>query len=228
MSAQEQPLFLTASQLIWKAAGSPAMKSGASGYCCLCGAQSRGMPFASWVKDAFMDFDKLKSGSIVCEACQFTTDDQSVILQKKLRRDKPQRMRNYSHFVCKGQWWAFHKGQKRQMEAFLVGLAEVAVVATSGQKHLVFRAKPGTWQIEEQHMLPAPAKLIEIHTHVERLLPFFSKTEIESGQYAQHRILKCGLQQWKNHEDELKRARGSLVFQLAVWLSQKEDDGPEA
>ncbi len=143
-----------ASSEIYIAAGSPPMKNTKGGKCCLCGMDSYGIGFSDWARATFMDFDKLKAGAIICSACQFCSEDGSALLQEKLGRGKPQRMRNYSHFVIGTDWHVYHKGQKREILVALHREPKIAVIALSGQKHILFRARPGWWQIEEQSCIP--------------------------------------------------------------------------
>ena len=213
----------SATSIVHSAAGAPLIPDGVDGICAMCGCEGTGVTFADWVRPSFMDYDKLKLGTITCQACAFCCEDGSVLLQEKLGRDKPQRMRNYSHFVIDSEWAVYHKGQKREILHMLRRSPDVAVIALSGQKHILFRARPGWWQIEEQALLPCLSTLERLVAIVEDILAFFSKTEIESGYYAQSRVMKCGVARWKAAEDELKRGRGSLVFQLAVWLAQKDN-----
>lgn len=217
-----------ATDMIYRAAGSPAMSANIKGICALCGgALHRGILFADWVRDSFMDYDKLKPGAIICAACQFCCDDSSVTLQEKLRRDKPQRMRNYSHLIVDGKWLAFHKGQKAEMLALLISApCEVAVLALSGQKHILFRARRGWWRVEEQAIFPRPAELADTAAAAAELLSGgFSKHEIESGQYLQHRIQKFGMARWRGIEISLAQRRQRAIFYLALWLAQKKEDG---
>jgi hypothetical protein len=173
-----------------------------------------------------MDWDKLVPGAILCQACQFAFDDASRLLAAHLGKDKPQRMRNYSHFVVGGQWLPLSKGEKRQMADILLHQApEVAVIAISGQKHLIFRALPGWWQIEEQAARPFPAQLAGALTNVEQLYAGgFAKAEIETGRYAQPRILAFGLDAWRQLETMVQPLRGSLALSLALFLAQKQTE----
>lgn len=213
----------TASSILYVAAGSPDMAGSIRSVCALCGESGTGILFKDWVKNTFMDFDKLKSGTIICHACQFCASDSSILLRDKLHRDKPQRMRNYSHLVVHGSWSAYHKGQKLEILDALRSVPAIACIALSGQKHILFRARPGWWQIEEQSVVPFPALLDQLLTHVQSLASGFSKTEVESGNYRQHRIQKYGLAAWKHDEDQIRPYRNSLPLQLAVWLAQKEE-----
>jgi hypothetical protein len=134
----------------------------------------------------------------------------------------PQRMRNYSHFIVGGEWIPLSKGDKPRMAELLMQGPELAVVALSGQKHLIFRAQPGWWQIEEQSVLPFPDRLKELLEIIESLYSGFSKSEIESGGYKQHRIRKFGLPEWWELESRIRSERGGLPFQLALFLAQKK------
>lgn len=146
----------SATALIWKAAGSPVQPGTTAGICRCCGAPSVGMEFHRWVKDSFNDLDKCHTGEIVCHACLFTFEEQSLTIQNLAGKDKLQKFRNYSYFVLKGQLYVLSKGQKSQIRDVLLQSPEVAIIAVSGQKHIAFRARPGWWQIEEIGVLPFP------------------------------------------------------------------------
>lgn len=214
---------------LYQAAGAPRMSGAVAGACRICGAAGQGLAFEVWVRDTFMDWDKLVPGSIICHACQFAFADDSVLLAQRLGKDKPQRMRNYSHFVVAGEWRPISKGDKRQMADILLHQApDAVIVAVSGQKHLIFRALPGWWQIEEQAVRPFPAQLAIVLATVEALYGSgFAKEEIETGRYAQARILAQGLPTWRPLEAIIRPLRGSLALSLALFLAQKEqaDDG---
>jgi hypothetical protein len=149
---------LTVSELLWRAAGAPALPSDErAGLCCLCGAESAGAPFARWVKDSFTNWDLLHSGTIACRACLFCAEEQSRLLQSLTGREKPQKMRTYSHFIVGGRWRALTKGEKPEMRRLLAQNPEVAVISVTGQKHLLFRARAGWWQFEETAQARSPA-----------------------------------------------------------------------
>ena len=185
------------------------------------------MAFSDWVKPTFTDWDKIgTAGEILCHACQFCFTDQNEPLAKLVGKDKPQRTRNYSHFVLRGQWIPLSKGAKHRMRELLLDCApEVAVIADSGQKHIIFRATPGWWQFEEQAIRPFPRELRAILDPVERLYNAgFSKTEIESGRYSSKRLIDAGISLWQPAEREVSPWRGSIRLQLALFLAQKERD----
>jgi hypothetical protein len=204
------------------------------GKCKICGQASDGVSFADWVKPTFTDFDKLQSGEIVCNACLFFFEEASLELARRMGKDKPQRMRNYSHFVVNGEWTPLSKGNKDKMRELLLGdtFPELAAVADSGQKHVVFRAvrnapnsKAGWVQFEEQRVFVKPDELRGLLEIVEGLYAGFSKGEIESGEYAGWRILQFGLPLWDELESKVKAIRGKPIFSLALFLAQRSDDG---
>jgi len=210
---------------IYQSAGSPSVEFYVEGICRTCGVQSTGQLFSDWVKPTFTDHDKLLPGEIVCAACLFCFSDQNEQLRQRLGKEKPQRMRNYSHFVVNGEWIPLSKGDKVRMKEILLSSLEVAVIALSGQKHIIFRARPGWWQIEEQSVLPFPELLNQLLTPVETLYNTgATKAEIESGHYSQRTIKQIGIQLWQELEFCIKPHRGGLPLQLAVFLAQKTDE----
>jgi hypothetical protein len=179
------------------------------------------------VKPTFTDHDKLGTGDIVCAACLFCFDDARADLAVLTGKEKPQKMRNYSHFVSGGRWSPLGKGAKAEMRRLLLSGPYVAIVAVSGQKHLAFRCPPGWWQIEDATVQPFPRELEFILKPVEELYnAAISKTEIETGRYIQRRILDCGVPFWSERDRAIAPMRGSVKLQLALFLAQrKEDDG---
>lgn len=84
---------MKATKLLYQAAGEPAYPQEARGVCRVCGDPGYGVGFAEWVRDTFMDWDKLVPGEILCPACQFAFDDDSRLLMARLGKEQPQRMR---------------------------------------------------------------------------------------------------------------------------------------
>lgn len=215
---------MTTSSIIHKAAGSPDYPRSQTGRCRVCGLDGAGVPFDKWVRDTFTDHDKLLAGTILCDACQFCFEESSELLRQRVGKDKPQRMRNYSHFVLNGEWIPLSKGDKARMVSILRQSPDVAIIAVSGQKHIIFRAQPGWWQIEEKGALPFGAQLWDLLDTVEALYTVFSKDEIETGRYDQRRIMLFGIVPFLQLESIVKPARGSLPLELALFLAQKKEE----
>lgn len=73
--------------LIYAATGSPSIADPLiDGVCRLCGEEGTGQPWVAWIKDTFTDADKLTPGSIICHACLFCVDDDSVVLTERAQR----------------------------------------------------------------------------------------------------------------------------------------------
>lgn len=205
--------------------------------CRLCGQPGEGVPFARWVKPTFTNWDKLLPGEIVCNECLFWLNESSQKLAEIVGKAKPQRMRNYSHFVVNGEWVPLSKGGKARMKNILLGspFPELAVIADSGQKHIVFQAtrnpangQAGWVQFEEQKLWLEPDELRSLLDLIEPALDIFSKSEVESGRYLPYRVMNFGLDEWQEVEAVIKPLRGSLILKLALFLAQKrETDGEQ-
>jgi hypothetical protein len=218
--------FTTVTHLLHRAAGSPPGAGDTPGTCCVCGLPGVGLSFGDWVRRTFTDWDKLVPGDILCQPCQFSFCERSELLAARVGKEKPQRMRNYSHFVAGGEWVPLSKGDKARMAHILLYESpEVAVIAQSGQKHILPWAVPGTVQFEltcirDRHGLgPLLAKIETLYDGG------LSKGEIETGDYAQHRVLRFGTALWRELEAELRPMRGTALFALALFLAQKTEKG---
>jgi hypothetical protein len=208
------------------------------GICRICGSEGEGELFDGWVRDTFTNWPDLMPGEIICDGCAFWFDQRAAELQRRMGKDKPQRMQNYSHFVVGGQWEPVSKGDKPRMAALLLGetFPEMAAIAVSGQKHIAFRARrnpPGQgagWvQFEEQAVWVERDKLRDLLAAAEKLYAVFSKGEIETGRYFPARILQFGMAAWYALEEQIKPIRATTIFQLALFLAQRseEDNGDE-
>jgi hypothetical protein len=223
--------------------------------CRFCGKEGAGVPFDKWVKPTFTDHDKLLDGEIVCSGCLFWFEQKSEQLTKAVGKwwptaddapeaDRnrlqavwggyaiPQRMQNYSHFIVSGQWTPLSKGDKARMIELLLGepFPELAAIAESGQKHIVFRAarnpagsRAGWVQFEENQLWIEPTTLREWLDLVIGMLSVFAKSEIESGNYLPYRVIEYGIEQWQADVAIIKPRRGSLFLKLVIFLAQRKD-----
>lgn len=190
------------------------------GTCRITGQHSKGILFERWVRNTFTDFPNLKPGNIISNEAALCFEEQSEYLQKLTGKDKPQRFRNYSHIVLNGKWYVKNKGQKEDILKLMLQIPEICVIAESGQKHIFFKNVPGTWQLEEITIQPDNLLFKTIHSVIHELSNDFSNDEIKSGQYLQHRIMKSGIAQWQQNEMNLKKYRGSAMFDLALFFSK--------
>lgn len=194
------------------------------GICRITGQHSTGILFDKWVRDTFTDFHNLKPGTIISNEAMFCFEEQSEYLQKLTGKDKPQRFRNYTHIVLENQWYIKNKGEKEDIMKLMLQLPEICVIAESGQRHLLFKNKPGTWQFEDTFIQPDVLLFSKMQSRIHALSETFSNDEIQTGQYLQHRIIKFGFKNWQIVENELKKYRGQSMFDLALFFSKIKYD----
>lgn len=227
-------------QLLYAAAGAPPVPDAEpsdAALCWLCGGalDGSGVPRRQAIKATFTDHDcaRAPESDAFCAACVWIMAERNDALTARTGKDKPQRGRNYSHFVKAGVWYPLGKAQKDAMRALLLEppFPELAVIADSGQKHLVFKARAnppdaamGWVQFEEQVIWVDPAQLATTLELVEALYVIFSKTEIATGAYNHRRILDFGLERWRALEAEVRPLRNRALFNLALFLAQRSDD----
>ena len=118
------------------------------------------------------------------------------------------------------------------MKELLLGdpFPELACIAESGQKHILFRAKwnppgaaEGYVQFEEQQVAIFPPILRHKLAVIESMYTTFNKTEIGTGHYSQYRIQQFGHVQFHFCETQLRTQRQTVLFKLALFLAQKGD-----
>lgn len=194
------------------------------GICRITGKESVGLPFKDWVRNTFTNHDELLPGNIISNEALFCFDESSDIIKAKLNKDKPQRFRTYSHIIDKdNNWHCFTKSDKKQILSLILEGASLVCLTDSGQKHMLFKHRNGTWQLDDLFVMPNPDQLTFLHSIMMELLSLgFSQAEIISGNYNLYRIRKVGVKQWKELEDKLRPHRGSKFFEFTSWLMYTE------
>lgn len=190
------------------------------GTCRITGKKSIGLDFQKWVRDTFTDIGFLYPGNIISNEAAFCFEEQSEYLRQLTGKDKLQRFRNYSHIVVENKWYVKNKGEKEDILKLMLQGPELCVIAESGQKHIMLKAVPGTWQLEETIIQPNIPEFQIIHQAVTALSCDFSNNEISAGNYLQYRIIKFGMDNWRAQEDVLRQYRGSAMFDLALFFSK--------
>lgn len=225
--------------LLYQAAGHPAVDGlvpADEPACWLCGGTlgGQGLPLEAFIRSSAAVFEEAHAveSTHVCAACVFCFEEQCATLTRLTGRERPQKMRTYSHFVASGVWHPLTKADKAAMRCLLLDGAfpELAVISDSQQKHLAYRGRvnaPGGdqgWvQFEEVALYVVQAELRGLLADVERLYTAFGKNEIETGRYAGHRIIRFGVGEWQRVEAVLRPQRAGRLFGLAVWLAQRPD-----
>jgi hypothetical protein len=130
-----------------------------------------------------------------------------------------QRFRTYSHIICNGEWYCVTKADKKKIFELICAGAELVCLTDSGQKHIFFKHKPGMWQLDEIFVTPNIELLKFLHTQICELMKLgFSQTEILTGNYISNRVLKAGLQVWRELDGPLKKYRGMRMMDFAGWM----------
>lgn len=207
-------------EIIYHAGANGTVYGTTPGTCRITGKKSTGLPFSQWVKSTFNDHAFLMPGDIISNEALFCFDEKSELLRKKTKRDKPQRFRTYSHLIdAKGNWHCLTKSDKKLTYKLITEGATLVCLTDSGQKHLLFKHRPGFWQLDDLFVLPDTETLTLLHQKMMKLQELgFSQREIITGHYLQYRIQQAGLQQWKTIEDILKQYRATSIFNFTAWL----------
>lgn len=189
------------------------------GFCRIIGKESTGLLFDKWVRKTFNDHDFLFPGSIISNKALFCFDKASEIIMKKTNKEKPQRFRTYSHIIKDGVWYCVTKADKRLILDLIVEGAEMVCLTETGQKHILFKHKIGVWQLDELYITPDIKLLKLLHYNMCKLLDYqFSQKEIITGDYNSGRIIKAGLQNWQDHENIIKKHRGTGIFDFTSFM----------
>lgn len=197
----------------------PEMEDVPDARCWLCGGTTggRGLPVKKAIKDTFTDRDKARwpASRSVCPGCVFCLSFTSL--------------RNYSILATADE--LRHPG-RAEIRDLLLEPPEppfALCIAVSGQKWLHFRAKVAySWdgypvQLEETPVCVERPILREWLGVIGRLYAVFTKAEILTGQYGQNRIRQFGLAEFQGLEEQIAGHRGTRLFDLAVFVSQKQE-----
>lgn len=189
------------------------------GVCRITGKEGVGILFEKWVRKTFNDYNSLMPGNIISNEALFCFDEASDAVKEKTGKEKLQRFRTYSHLVCNGEWYCLTKSDKKQIFELICNGAELVCLTDSGQKHILFKHKLGMWQLDDIYIIPDIDLLKHLHFKMCELMRLgFSQTEILTGNYLSIRILKAGLQAWKELEESIKKHRGSKMLEFAGWM----------
>lgn len=205
---------------IYKVGAESKIYGNTPGVCRITGNESNGIPFNDWVRKTFTDHASLLPGTIISNEALFCFDEASDIVMKRAGKEKPQRFRTYSHIIdADGVWHCCTKSDKRIIFKMIIDGASLVCLTDSGQKHVLFKHRPGMWQLDDMFIKPDIPRFIDLHTRMCALLDLsFSQTEVITGQYLQYRIMQVGIKAWKEIEDILKPYRGTKFFNFTAWL----------
>lgn len=238
-------MIITASQLIRQAAlktkqlelqgakgvkvidyADPPLESVPDSTCWLCGGEidnGRGMPTKKAIKPTFTDhpYARGHGSSSVCAGCAFCLSTREL--------------RNYSILAtAAGELQHPSRAKWREILTNPPEPPFVMCLAVSGQKHLSFKAPVNldrnhfTILLEEREIFVIPERIEQAIGVIEALYSYFTKDEIATGRYNQHRIRECGLARWERLETDAEAWRGRPLFDLAIFVAQKREPEPES
>lgn len=187
--------------------------------CWLCGGETggKGLPTKKAIKPTFTDHPCARGygSSSICPGCAF------CLTARELR--------NYSILATTDRLSHPSRAEWREI---LINPPEppfVMCLAVSGQKHLSFKApvnlERGHYAVllEEREIFVTPGRIEQAIEAVEALYVYFSKDEIATGRYSQHKIKDCGLAKWERLESGVENWRGRPLFDLALFVAQKRE-----
>lgn len=189
--------------------------------------------FNEWIKPTFTNHDILLPGNVICNNCLFWFNERDKNLAKIADKEKPQRMRTYSHVIKNEEWTPYLKNQKEELLEQIIKFPfpEMCAIADSGQKHIVFRAvrnlpnqKNGYVQFEEQSIYVDVDEFINLYDNCNTLYQKFNHEEIKTGRYNNLRkIIDFGIETWQKLEKDVKKYRGGKLFFLAMFFVKREN-----
>lgn len=189
------------------------------GTCRITGKKSKGVEFKKWLKPTFTDLGSLLPGNIISNEALFCFDEASAEIQLKTGKEKLQRFRTYSHIVFNNTWFCVTKADKQQIFEMICLGAQLVCLTDTGQKHILFKHKPGMWQLDELYIYPDIEYLKMLHSTMQNLLEVgFTQSSIIAGTYNPNFIAKNGFDVWNENEKELKEHRGKPMFDFASWM----------
>jgi len=210
-----------ATELIYNAAGSPAVETvPTEGICAVCGQYiEEGVPIRKVVSSAFTDWNALldMSASHVCKACAW------CIKEPHMRR---------SQYIATELELVYFK--RDEIGKHLFNPPEppfVFFVTASYKKHGSFKARVNQSQklfyvqFEDRQILFSPNKYRGLFELMKMMYVTFNKVnEIGKGNYIHKRVFEYGLKNWQRDEAELKKYRGSMVFELLLYALNKPEE----
>lgn len=187
--------------------------------CWLCGGETggNGLPVKKAILDTFTNRDMARApaSNYVCAGCAFCLSQLNL--------------RNYSSLAT---LTGLVHPTRAEIRDILISPPEppfVLCIAVSGQKHLHFKSEISysqdfyPVQMEETRITVNVKLLTKVLNLIERLYTVFSKDEIKTGRYSQGRMKEIGIAKFQELEDELRSHRGTRLFDLAVFVAQKQE-----
>lgn len=186
--------------------------------CWLCGGKidGLGMPVSKAIKPTFTDhpYARGHGSTSLCSGCAFCLSYREL--------------RNYSILATKD---GINHPSRAEWRDLLLNPPEppfVICLAVSGQKHLSFKGIVSQNKeffdvlLEEQVVSIVPNLLSCCLQAIEHMYIYFTKDEIQTGNYSQNRIKEMGLDRWLEGEKQVSKWRKKRIFEIALFVAQKQ------
>jgi len=148
-------------------------------------------------------------------------------------KEKPFKMRAMTHLVLGESWTVLGLGDKAKIaqfllnppsEAWLLSICDAPLAASHAVYKAVINTSLSRWSVGLGKLTVAgsPKELAEMLTVVEAMYPFHGKGQIELGNYHPKNIIAQSEGAWAKCESQVSAWRGKPLFELALFLAQKE------
>lgn len=229
---------MTPSEFLYQAAGEPQIPGRelieVDDNCYLCGQR---MTTGSQTKEQFKrtwtahDTANSPGSQFVCPACVWCLSEKATHPDEP----KPFKMRTKTHLVIGNQWTVWGLGDKSAMTQLLLnppaGQWMLAICDSPlSASHSVYRAPintGGNWVVSLGSLWVAgnPSRLQSLLDPIGILYNAgHTKTQILSGDYNLNQINNQGQNEWASCEAAIGSYRNKPLFDLAVFLIQKEEE----
>ena len=195
----------------------PAEEGSLSGRCWLCGCETEtGHPKKKIIKPTFTDHDlaAIPWSEVVCEHCTWALSYREL--------------RNYSILATGDGLYHPTRAQIREVILSPPDPPFLLCVAESGQRWLHFKScvnltnKGFAVRMDNFDVIVGSELFKRALEPVEEIYQTFTKAEIKSGNYQSHRIREFGMERWEQLERVLAPTRKSSLFQLVLFVAQRE------
>lgn len=188
--------------------------------CLVCGKPiSKGTTYKKIVSSNFTDWDicKNKSGTHICKECS------TVIKTKELRTN--------NFLATKDNLYLL---KKNDLEEYLFNIDKyvsgdfVIGITRSFKKHNSYRCKANNntnafiIREEDKEYVFDRANMKVLYDIIWDMYLYFTKDEIQTGQYQISKIQEYGLEKFKKHESIIKQHRGTHQFDLLLYILNSE------
>lgn len=222
-------------KMLYTAANEPVVSDlqPASGHCYLCGeAVEVAVPTKKRLKKTWTAHDTaaMPESDWLCPACVWSLSEKATHPEQS----KPFKMRTQSHFVNGGKWRVLGLSDKAVMRDILLSPPDgdwMLALCDSplSASHIIYNTPintGSTWAVNLGGTLTPgnPRLLAELLKPIEQLYnASHTKTNISTGNYTTKYITAQGEAAWAECEAIILPHRGKPLFELAIFLAQKDE-----